>query len=545
MLEAECGATPTLLVIEDLHWADGGTLRFLRLVLDRIATSPLGLVLTSRPPAPGTELHRFIAQTPPDELPRAELPPLSTDESLQLASRLVGGALGPRFAEAIKAAKGSPLMVHALAEALDQQLVATESEIELPAAASLRPSGVLASRVAELDADAFQVVQAAAVLGSTLTVDRLAALTGRRALDLVPVLDRVQVAGILVPDESGYGFRHELYRSAVLETIAPGVLAAMHLDTARTLIALGAPPLDVAEHFALGAQPGDHEAIDWLCGVANSVNRRSPGTSLRLAEVASSLSTEPSIEVTTARCPALAATGPAADAEALGNSLLRSSDLSTDVRAEVHRELALAAIVDGRPRDAVEHVATVVGLSRDPIERSRLLAELAFGRFLALDRDGAWAAAMDALREGERLGDLTTQAAVHSLCCFLQLMPLETAEALRHARLAVELADHPSCVAAHQYQPWFTSGIVFLETDEYDEMDRAVDEDARSRIARVRHGRCRPTTRSRRLARCASGDFGDAVAFALAALDSSDAADAFGVIVWCHSFLARGRDRAG
>ena len=81
---------------------------------------------------------------------------------------------------------------------------------------------------------------------------------------------------------------------------------------------------------------------------------------------------------------------------------------------------------------------------------------------------------MDALREGERLGDLTTQAAVHSLCCFLQLMPLETAEALRHARLAVELADHPSCVAAHQYQPWFTSGIVFLETDEYDEMDRAV-----------------------------------------------------------------------
>ena len=42
-------------------------------------------------------------------------------------------------------------MVHTLAEALDQQLVATESEIELPAAASLRPSGVLASRVAELD----------------------------------------------------------------------------------------------------------------------------------------------------------------------------------------------------------------------------------------------------------------------------------------------------------------------------------------------------------------------------------------------------------
>ena len=74
MLEAECGATPTLLVIEDLHWADGGTLRFLRLVLDRIATSPLGLVLTSRPPAPGTELHRFIAQTPPEELPAPSFP---------------------------------------------------------------------------------------------------------------------------------------------------------------------------------------------------------------------------------------------------------------------------------------------------------------------------------------------------------------------------------------------------------------------------------------------------------------------------------------
>ncbi len=538
-LEAECLTTPVVLVIEDLHWADGGTLRFLGLVLDRIATSPLGLVLTSRPPAPATDLHRFLTQTREDELPRITLSPLSTDESIHLASRLVGGAIGPRFTEAIKATKGSPLMIHALAEALDQQLVSTESQVELPAGASLRPSGVLASRIAELDGEAFTLAQAAAVLGSTSSVERLAAVTGRRALDLVPVLDRAEVAGILVPDETGYGFRHELYRTAVLDTIAPSALAAMHVDAARTLIALGASPLDVAEHFALGAQPGDQQAIEWLCDVANSINRRSPGTSLRLAEVAASLATEPSIEITTARVRALAGTGRAADAEVLGASLLRDRELSPHVRAEVHRELALAAVVDGRPGDAVLHVATVAGLTDEPVARARLLAELAFGRFLALDRSGAWAAAMDALREGEALGDLTTQAAVHSLCCFLELLPLETAEALRHARLAVELADHPSCVAAHQYQPWFTAGIVFLETDGFDELDRAV---RRGREVAYRTGSAWAVPAYDALASFGAlrvGDLGDATAFALAALDSSENADAFGVMVWCHSFLAQ------
>ncbi len=120
------------------------------------------------------------------------------------------------------------------------------------------------------------------------------------------------------------------------------------------------------------------------------------------------------------------------------------------------------------------HVATVAALVAVPVERARSLAELAFARYLPRDRDGTWSAALDAQREAEELGDLTAQAAVHSLLCFLQLLPLQTGEALRHARLAVELADHPACVAAHQYQPWFAAGLVFLETDEYKELDRAV-----------------------------------------------------------------------
>ena len=106
-----------------------------------------------------------------------------------------------------------------------------------PAAASLRPSGVLASRS---PSSTGRVPGRAGGRGAGVDADRRSARGADRpaaALDLVPVLDRAQVAGILVPDESGYGFRHELYRSVVLETIAPGALAAMHLDTARTLIA--------------------------------------------------------------------------------------------------------------------------------------------------------------------------------------------------------------------------------------------------------------------------------------------------------------------
>ena len=94
-------------------------------------------------------------------------------------------------------------------------------------------------------------------------------------------------------------------------------------------------------------------------------------------------------------------------------------------------------------------------------------------------------------------------------------------------------------MAAHQYQPWFAAGLVFLETDEYEELDRAV---RRGRDVANRTGSEWAAPAYDALASFGAlrtGDLGDAAALALAALDSCETGDGFGLTVWCHSFLAQ------
>ena len=59
-------------------------------------------------------------------------------------------------------------------------------------------------------------------------------------------------------------FRHDLFREAVYQDVPVPLRRALHRDAATTLLAQGAPVVRAATHLALGAQPGDEQAISVL-----------------------------------------------------------------------------------------------------------------------------------------------------------------------------------------------------------------------------------------------------------------------------------------
>lgn len=212
--------TTTVVVLEDLHWADQATLDLLQLAARRIE-STRGLVLASYR---DDELERShpvrllvgdLATAPGVE--RFELPPLSREAVATLAA-----PHGVDPDELYRKTAGNPFFVTEALGAGGEELPATVRDAVLARAARLGP-------------DAFRLLEATAVVPQQVELWLLEALAG----DDVRHLDDCLASGMLRYDEGAVGFRHELARLAVEESIPP--LRQVELHRAA-LAALIAPP---------------------------------------------------------------------------------------------------------------------------------------------------------------------------------------------------------------------------------------------------------------------------------------------------------------
>jgi DNA-binding CsgD family transcriptional regulator len=530
---------PVILVLEDLHWADTESLCWLRRLAGRAGELHLGVLATTRPPLPGAVSGRALADWAGD---RIDLAPLTPDAVGELAADVLGAPPGPRLADALAGAVGAPLLALALIDALQAAgaLATNDGLVDVVSSTpALHAGAAVTARLEELDADTLRVLQVAAVLGPTLTVADLAAVLGRRAVDVMRALDDAAAAGILTTSEPGdIAFRHELYRDAMLAGLAPPALDALHLDVARTLASAGAPALDVAEHFARGARPGNREAVTWLERAAIEVVAHAPGTALRLLDIALRLcGARPPPELLMTRVQALAAAGHSAEAEALATSLLREG-LAPDVEARLRRELALSLFVQGRAAECVDQMERVRLLATDPQRLGRVHAEVAFARLVGLDHAAARIAADTAIDEGRRTGDGAAIVGGTAVLCLMDLFSNEFASAVRLANDIERLAEQPNAVEAHIYQPWFAAALARLEADKLEDAARAVRQ-GRSVAERTGAAWAIPGYDAlSAFAATRTGEFDDAHAVANATLDYLDGVDGFGVALWCHAFVA-------
>jgi DNA-binding CsgD family transcriptional regulator len=200
--------TPAVLVIDDVHWADGATLDLLRYVGRRIESTRALLVLSYRGDALGADhpLRSVLGGLPPRSCTRIELAPLSGCAIAELAQRAGRSANGVH-----RLTHGNPFFV--------TELLAGDAQA-LPA--SVRDA-VLA-RAAPLSANARDVLDLASVAPAQIEIDVLEAVID----DAHEAIAACAAAGLLHRDGAVLRFRHELARRAIEAALAPGRAAALH-----------------------------------------------------------------------------------------------------------------------------------------------------------------------------------------------------------------------------------------------------------------------------------------------------------------------------
>ena len=227
---------PSIVVIEDVHWADEATLDVLRLLGRRIATVPSMLIASYR--------DDELDPAHPLRATLGELSRRATTDRLRL-ERLSRGAVAELAAphgvdarELHRRTSGNPFFV---TEAL------AAGGVELPATVR---DAVLA-RVAPLSPPARRVLDAAAIVPGTVELGLLEALAE------VDQLEECLSCGVLAANGASVAFRHDLARVAVEDTLTPTRRRTLHR---RALAALegAADPARLAYH-AEGA--GDGEAV--------------------------------------------------------------------------------------------------------------------------------------------------------------------------------------------------------------------------------------------------------------------------------------------
>ena len=237
-------AGPTVLVLEDLHWADPISLRLTQEVAAVASDAPLLLLATRRPePDQGvTALESSLMEKGTCPVRRVELAPLSTDEERELARSLFGGAADEDVIEMLCTnVDGNPLVL----EERFSSLVETGVVVRHQSRWSV--SGVPQTDVPELLERQVQarldrlaptlrdVVTAASVLGREFSFSALEAVAPSSA-GLPAALEQLCTAGLLGEvqraPEPVYRFRHALIQDATYWGMLRGQRRRLHARAA-------------------------------------------------------------------------------------------------------------------------------------------------------------------------------------------------------------------------------------------------------------------------------------------------------------------------
>jgi DNA-binding CsgD family transcriptional regulator/tetratricopeptide (TPR) repeat protein len=242
LLRTARSTSATIVVVEDVHWADEGTLDVLRLLGRKLGQAPLLVVATFR----DAELDRthplrivlgeLATQPHVDRLP---VPPLTAEAVAELAAEAEVDA-----AELHRLTGGNPFFV---TEVLASGTVAIPPTVR---------DAVLA-RAARLSGEARAVLDAVAIAPPQVEVWLLEVLAGADLTGLEECLS----SGMLIEAANDVAFRHELARLAIEESLEPGRRLSLHRAALAALAAQPADPPDAARIAHHAEAAGDGETV--------------------------------------------------------------------------------------------------------------------------------------------------------------------------------------------------------------------------------------------------------------------------------------------
>ena len=268
-------AGPLCLVVDDAHWADGASLRYLAFLLPRLEEMDAALIVATRPREAGTDAELLAAVTSDASADVIRLPPLTRAAVAQLVESRVRGVPDPVFVDAcVRATRGTPFLVRVLVDALSEGGIAPTAEgarhVERIGARTVGRS--LRLRLRRLPEHAGRLARALAVLEQSdlLQAARLAGLEEMEAADAAELL---ATAGIL---EAGrpLTFIHPIVRRGIYSELSDSERAQGHRRAAHLLAERPAAYERVAEHLLASEPAADGWVIERLVEAASAAAKQ-------------------------------------------------------------------------------------------------------------------------------------------------------------------------------------------------------------------------------------------------------------------------------
>jgi DNA-binding CsgD family transcriptional regulator len=385
LIAEQCAVQPTILVVDDLQWADQASITLWGRLARSVRQVPLLLVGMMRPVPQRDDL--LALRRAVGDAARLQLNGLTEAAVAELVAALVGGRPDDNLLRLADGAAGNPLYVTELVAALarSSSLSITEAgAAELtsgPAPSSL--SAAIADRLGFVPGPVHEVLRAAALLGVDFAVPDLAIVLGRGVADLIPAVDEARAAGVLAESGNDLGFRHPLIRAALYDEIPVPVRAAWHRDAGRSLAEAGAPADRVARQllWAVGGPGGTTEPMDewilsWLARTAEPLVGQAPRVAAELLSqaVASSPAGSAQHDCLVGRlADALYRVGDTAEAEEVANRALVHA-VEPDLLVDLHWTLAQCRMRIGRSAESLATLNRALASPRiSARHRARLL----------------------------------------------------------------------------------------------------------------------------------------------------------------------------
>jgi len=274
---------PVLLVLDDLHWADGPTLTALRHLVDEVSDARLLIVGTYR----DTDLDRThpLARALADfrrrpVVSRLDLVGLTAEGVSDFLTGAAGHELdepGRALAEAVyRETAGNPFFIGEVLRHLAESGALVQRDGTWTSDMTLQEVGipegireVVGRRLNRLSEASGKVLSAAAIVGQHFEVDLVALVADLPIDEVLDALDDAATANLVLDDGVGqYRFAHALVRGTLEDELSTTRRARLHRRTALALEELHAAHLDehaprLAHHWAETADPDPSTAVRW------------------------------------------------------------------------------------------------------------------------------------------------------------------------------------------------------------------------------------------------------------------------------------------
>lgn len=275
-LAAIASRRPTLLVIDDLQWADPGSLLMLRHIARSVHRGGLMVLATYRATEPSPALAETLADLGREQLfERLRLSGLSFAEVTEMVAAIRGGGPEPELASAIhEDTGGNPFLIEAL---VNQMPTREGPDTPPPKRETIYARGIpelireaVAHRVGELGPGVAETLEAAAAIGREFAAELLVEVLERPADEVTTALEAAVSAGLLA-DVPGtldhYAFSHALFRQTIYAETPKRRRAMLHGRIAEVLERRhGSDPRhlsELAHHYVGAGTPGAPKALEY------------------------------------------------------------------------------------------------------------------------------------------------------------------------------------------------------------------------------------------------------------------------------------------